>query len=226
VGHVPVIPPAGAPPPGLPASDIVGASDVASRQFATPGQHPRRATVVGAGSFGTAVALLLVRAGVRTTLLCRTEEQARQVAEARQNERYLPGVELPQQLKVRPRRPGRPVPAPRRDLPGRPVRQPRGSSGAAQARGGLGPAGMISLAKGLVPPDGGGNARTFVGRGGTGDLVATALAPSSRNRAPASCWPTACPRPRSPPGWGRQWRRSRPSPCWPTPSSVPASRRR
>jgi glycerol-3-phosphate dehydrogenase (NAD(P)+) len=29
---------------------------------------------------------------------------------------------------------------------------------------------------------GGGNARTFVGRAGTGDLVATALAPQSRNR--------------------------------------------
>src|SRR3954469_6481696 len=66
-----------------------------------PGQHPRRATVVGAGSFGTAVALLLVRAGVRTTLLCRTEEQARQLAESRENERYLSGVELPQQLKIR-----------------------------------------------------------------------------------------------------------------------------
>ena len=29
----------------------------------------------------------------------------------------------------------------------------------------------------------GGTARTFVGRGGTGDLVATALAPTSRNRS-------------------------------------------
>ena len=41
-----------------------------------PGHAPRRATVIGAGSFGTAVALLLERAGVRTTLLCRTAEQA------------------------------------------------------------------------------------------------------------------------------------------------------
>ena len=47
------------------------------------------------------MALLLVRAGVRTTLLCRTEEQARELGERRENERYLSGVELPQQLKVR-----------------------------------------------------------------------------------------------------------------------------
>src|SRR3954467_1530546 len=66
-----------------------------------PGQHPRRAAVVGAGSFGTAVALLLVRAGVRTTLLCRTEEQAEQLARSRETEHSPSGVELPQQLKVR-----------------------------------------------------------------------------------------------------------------------------
>src|SRR3954469_8424711 len=66
-----------------------------------PGQHPRRATVVGAGSFGTAVALLLVRAGVRTTLLCRTSEQAERLDSAGENERSLPGVERPRELKVR-----------------------------------------------------------------------------------------------------------------------------
>src|SRR6478735_5570421 len=62
---------------------------------------PSRATVVGGGSFGTAVALLLERAGVRTTLLCRTEQQARELTETRENRRYLPGVELPAALKVR-----------------------------------------------------------------------------------------------------------------------------
>src|SRR5688572_9347099 len=66
-----------------------------------PGQHPRRATVVGAGSFGTAVAVLLVRAGVRTTLLCRTPEQVQELAAARINERYLPGVLVPRELKIR-----------------------------------------------------------------------------------------------------------------------------
>src|SRR5918911_3110135 len=66
-----------------------------------PGQLPRRASVVGAGSFGTAVALLLERAGVRTTLLCRTAEQAERMNETRVNEKYLDGVTLPDRLKVR-----------------------------------------------------------------------------------------------------------------------------
>ncbi len=60
-----------------------------------------RASVVGAGSFGTAVALLLVRAGERTTLLCRSQEQAAELGERAENERYLPGVPLPKELKVR-----------------------------------------------------------------------------------------------------------------------------
>ena len=64
-------------------------------------QQPRRASVVGAGSFGTAVAVVLERAGVRTTLLCRTREQAERLAESRQNERYLDGVRLPDRLKIR-----------------------------------------------------------------------------------------------------------------------------
>ena len=37
---------------------------------------------------------------MRTALLCRTAEQADQVARARNNERYLPGVELPTALRV------------------------------------------------------------------------------------------------------------------------------
>jgi hypothetical protein len=37
----------------------------------------RRAVVVGAGSFGTAVAVLLARGGTRTTLQARTEDVAR-----------------------------------------------------------------------------------------------------------------------------------------------------
>ncbi|MFL5896213.1 MAG: NAD(P)H-dependent glycerol-3-phosphate dehydrogenase [Thermoleophilaceae bacterium] len=61
----------------------------------------RRASVVGAGSFGTAVAVLLERAGVRTALVCRTEEQARQIEQERENRRYLPGVQLPGGLRLR-----------------------------------------------------------------------------------------------------------------------------
>ena len=258
-------------------------------------QHVRRASVVGAGSFGTAVALLLERAGVRTTLLCRTPEQADLLHGARENAHYLAGVTLPQGLKVR-------AFGARGDQFERPdlvfLAVPSKGMGEALDRiGELGTAdtaGVVSLAKGLVPPDGtpptvalerafgaertacvggpaharemvesgaglvcashsealahrvaevfqrsgvvcevsddpvgvelagvaknaaavavgatqsqglnaagmaaadiflevlalaelsGGKARTFVGRGGTGDLVATALAPTSRNRS-------------------------------------------
>ena len=45
-----------------------------SIHIASPGS--KRAVVIGAGSFGTAVAVLLARGGLRTTLQTRTEEQA------------------------------------------------------------------------------------------------------------------------------------------------------
>ena len=235
------------------------------------------------------------RAGLRTTLLCRTEDQARELDRSRENERYLAGVKLPPGLKVR-------VLGNREDQFSRPdlifLAVPSKGLGPAlaelQALGVSQHAGVVSLAKGLVPPDGtpptvalerafgpervacvggpaharemvesgaglvcasrserlahrvagvfqrggvvcevsddpvgvelagcaknaaavavgatqaqglnaagmaaadiflevlalaehsGGQARTFVGRGGTGDLVATALAPTSRNRS-------------------------------------------
>jgi glycerol-3-phosphate dehydrogenase (NAD(P)+) len=65
-------------------------------------RHPiRRAAVIGAGSFGTAVAVLLERAGVRTTLLTRTGDQARELDSTRENKRYLAGVALPGGLRIR-----------------------------------------------------------------------------------------------------------------------------
>lgn len=251
--------------------------------------------MVGAGSFGTAVALLLERAGLRTTLLCRTSEQMKTILDAGENVRYLPGVSIPQALKVR-------TLGAREDQFHRSdmifLAVPSKGLGEALAeierQGVADTAGIVSLAKGLVSPHGtpptvalersfgaersacvggpaharemvetgaglvcashseplahrvaetfqsagvvcevsndpvgvelagvaknaaavavgatraqglnaagmaaadiflevlslaelsGGEARTFVGRGGTGDLVATALAPTSRNRS-------------------------------------------
>ncbi len=250
---------------------------------------------MGAGSFGTAVALVLERAGVRTTLLCRTAEQAERMAESRENERYLSGVRLPDRLKIRTLG-GRDDQFHRADLVfvAVPSQGIDAAIGELTRQGVARHAGVVSLAKGLVPPDGtpptlalerafgtesvaciggpaharemvdggaglicashsavlaeavanvfrqggvvceesadpvgvelagcaknaaalaagateaqglnaagmaaadifgevlalaernGGNARTFLGRAGTGDLVATALAPSSRNRS-------------------------------------------
>jgi glycerol-3-phosphate dehydrogenase (NAD(P)+) len=117
--------------------------------------QPRRASVIGAGSFGTAVAILLVRAGMRTTLLCRTEEQARALEEERENKRYLPGVALPERLKVRVLG-AMDEQFARSDL----IFVAVPSSGLSAAleelvRQGVSPrAGIVSLAKGLVPPDG------------------------------------------------------------------------
>ena len=61
----------------------------------------RKAAVIGAGSWGTAVAVLLARGGVEVQLGCRTAEQAERVADARENERYLPGIHLPDGIAVR-----------------------------------------------------------------------------------------------------------------------------
>ncbi len=120
-----------------------------------PGQHPRRATVVGAGSFGTAVAVLLERAGIRVTLLCRTVEQAEELSGAKQNERYLPGVDLPRDLKVRAFG-AHPEQFARADLiflavPSKGIRE---AIEELKRLGVSDRAGVVSLAKGLVPPDG------------------------------------------------------------------------
>ena len=60
----------------------------------------RRAAVVGAGSWGTALAVALARAGLEVDLGCRSAEQAHEVARERQNSRYLPGVRLPDAVRV------------------------------------------------------------------------------------------------------------------------------
>ena len=61
----------------------------------------RKAAVIGAGSYGTAVAVLLARAGLDVQLGCRTAEATAELAEARENTRYLPGVELGEGITVR-----------------------------------------------------------------------------------------------------------------------------
>ena len=51
----------------------------------------RRAAVIGAGSWGTAVATMLARAGLEVDLGCRTADQAAQIEQSRVNDDYLPG---------------------------------------------------------------------------------------------------------------------------------------
>jgi len=60
----------------------------------------RRAAIVGAGSWGTSLAIALSRAGLQVELGCRSEEQAAQLSRTGCNERYLPGVQLPDDIRV------------------------------------------------------------------------------------------------------------------------------
>src|SRR3954463_8206020 len=121
-------------------------------QLSLPSPGSKRAIVIGAGSFGTAVAVLLARGGFRTTLQSRTPEQAVRLEADRENKVYLPEVELPRQLAVEPMSAGLSkadyvfLGVPSRGLEevianlaatGLPRRTP-----------------VISMAKGLVPPDG------------------------------------------------------------------------
>ncbi len=108
--------------------------------------------VIGAGSFGTAVAVLLARGGLRTTLQTRSPEQAQRLTEDRENRVYLAGVDLPRELRIEHTDAG----LTRADY----VFLGVPSSGLANVierleRTGLSPkAAVVTLAKGLVPPTG------------------------------------------------------------------------
>jgi glycerol-3-phosphate dehydrogenase (NAD(P)+) len=60
----------------------------------------RRAAIIGAGAWGTSLAVSFARAGFEVDLGCRTREQAAEVEQARVNDAYLPGVELPSAIRV------------------------------------------------------------------------------------------------------------------------------
>jgi glycerol-3-phosphate dehydrogenase (NAD(P)+) len=61
----------------------------------------RKAAVIGAGSWGTAVAVLLARGGLEVQLGTRSPEQAEEMAKSRVNEKYLAGVRLPETISVK-----------------------------------------------------------------------------------------------------------------------------
>jgi len=61
----------------------------------------RRAAVIGAGSWGTAVAVLLARGGLEVQLATRSATHAAEIEEAGENRRYLEGVRLPDSVRVR-----------------------------------------------------------------------------------------------------------------------------
>ncbi len=60
----------------------------------------RPACVIGAGSWGTALAMVLARGGREVRLVARDAEAARAMQERRENARYLPGLRLPDMVRV------------------------------------------------------------------------------------------------------------------------------
>ncbi len=110
----------------------------------------RRAAVIGAGSWGTAFAVMLARAGIEVDLGTRSHAQAELMTAARRNEHYLPGMDLP--ARVNPARASE-LDLHRYDLVAFAV--PAAELPAAMAE--HGPAitqrtGVLVLSKGLVPP--------------------------------------------------------------------------
>ncbi|MEL7564330.1 MAG: NAD(P)H-dependent glycerol-3-phosphate dehydrogenase [Dehalobacterium sp.] len=59
-----------------------------------------RIAVLGAGSWGTALAALLANNGHKVFLWARDPEQWEKISRTRENSKYLPGVSLPQQLNI------------------------------------------------------------------------------------------------------------------------------
>ncbi len=96
--------------------------------------------------------MLLARGGLRTTLQARTAEQAALLDEQRENRVYLPEVELPGQLRIEPAAAG----VARADY----VFLAVPSSGLGEVIRALGDGGLgrraavVSVAKGLIPPEG------------------------------------------------------------------------
>lgn len=108
--------------------------------------------MVGAGSFGTAVAVLLARGGFRTTLQTRTAEQSERLNQSRENHVYLAGIEFPRDLRIEPASAG----LARADYVflGVPSRGLDAVIADLSAAGLRARTPVVSLAKGLVPPDG------------------------------------------------------------------------
>ena len=61
---------------------------------------PSSIAILGSGSWGTALAILLSRSGKSASLWTRSDEQAMAMQQSRVNQRYLPGIILPASLTI------------------------------------------------------------------------------------------------------------------------------
>ena len=62
--------------------------------------HDAKITVLGAGSYGTALAICLARNGHKTVLWGRNAEHVQQMSESRGNHKYLPDSVFPESLQL------------------------------------------------------------------------------------------------------------------------------
>ena len=58
----------------------------------------KKVTVIGSGSWGTALAVMLAEHGHEVTIWSRRQEAVDELVERRTNERYLPGVKIPAEI--------------------------------------------------------------------------------------------------------------------------------
>ena len=59
-----------------------------------------KVTIMGCGSWGTALAIVLAQKGMPVTMWCRRADQAAEMNTNHTNEKYLPGIVLPEQIVV------------------------------------------------------------------------------------------------------------------------------
>src|SRR4051794_6194860 len=110
----------------------------------------RRAAVIGGGSWGTAIAVMLARSGIEVELGCRTKAQADLMAATRENSQYLPGVEL--HSRIHPVR-ASDLELGRYDLVAFAVPASELPAAVAEHAPSIAPrTGVLMLSKGLVPP--------------------------------------------------------------------------
>ena len=59
-----------------------------------------KVTIMGCGSWGTALAIVLAQKGIPVTMWCRRANQAEEMNTLHTNEKYLPGIVLPELISV------------------------------------------------------------------------------------------------------------------------------
>jgi glycerol-3-phosphate dehydrogenase (NAD(P)+) len=104
-----------------------------------------RIAILGAGAFGTALAIALAQAGAEVALIARDAEVAGRIDAARENARRLPGAVLPEGLRVT----ADPAPAAQAGAVLLAVPMQRLSAALDGVRGRLGEAPLVAACKGL-----------------------------------------------------------------------------